>query len=398
MTAATPLTLQALDNLSVLHNPYPLYRQLRETAPVLWDPVRHHWTVTRHHEVTQALRSPALHAVPRRLGPRTPPTLRLLNSAMLDSDPPEHTRRRRAFTQAFTPRLIADLAPAITHRVDTLLDRVHDHGHMDLIDDLAAPLPLHTIGQLLGIPEQHRPLVHAGARGYARLWGGDDTDQTTVGQAVRDVTAAIDYCRELITQRRHAPRSDMISRLASPAGRASSLSDGELAANLFMVFTAGHYTTTDFLGNAVIALAHHPHQWQLLRTSPALALPAVTELLRYEAPVQFVIRLAAQDLTLAGRHITTGQLVVLLLAAANRDPRAFPDPDHLDLTRTPNHHLALGSGIHSCLGTALTRTQGEITLRRLATRTPHLRPACDTIHWKTTAGLRGPLRLPVRWD
>ncbi|MEU7190297.1 hypothetical protein [Streptomyces sp. NPDC045369] len=124
---------------------------------------------------------------------------------MLDSDPPEHTRRRRAFTQAFTPRLTADLAPAITHRVDALLDRVHGSGHMDLIEDLAAPLPLHVIGQLLGIPPQQRPLLHAGARGYARLWGGDDTDQITIGQAVTDITGAIDYCRELITQRRNAP-------------------------------------------------------------------------------------------------------------------------------------------------------------------------------------------------
>ncbi|KEF03378.1 hypothetical protein DF18_37900, partial [Streptomyces rimosus] len=216
--------------------------------------------------------------------------------AMLDSDPPEPTRRRRVFTQAFTPRLTADLAPAITHRVDALLDRVHESGHMDLIEDLATPLPLHVIGQLLGIPPQDRPRLHAGARGYARLWGGDDTDQTTIGQAVTDITRAIDHCRELITQRRNAPRSDLISRLASPAGRAGSLSDGELAANLFMVFTAGHYTTTDFLGNSVLALAHHPHQWQQLCTDPALASSAVTELLRYEAPVQFVIRLAAQDL------------------------------------------------------------------------------------------------------
>ncbi|MEU7190298.1 cytochrome P450 [Streptomyces sp. NPDC045369] len=165
-----------------------------------------------------------------------------------------------------------------------------------------------------------------------------------------------------------------------------------------MVFTAGHYTTTDFLGNSVLALAHHPHQWQHLCTDPALAPAAVAELLRYEAPVQFVIRLAAQDLTLAGQHIKAGQLVVLLLAAANRDPRAFPDPDRLHLTRTPNHHLTLGFGIHSCLGTALARLQGEITLSRLAARMPHLRPAGDTIRWKTTAGLRGPLRLPVRWD
>ncbi|MEU7161911.1 cytochrome P450 [Streptomyces chrestomyceticus] len=395
----TTPTLHTLDTPAALHDPYPHYRLLRETAPVLWDPVGYHWTVTRHREVTQALNSPALHAAPRRLGPRTPPTLRLLNSTMLDSDPPEHTRRRRAFSKAFTPRLIADLQPVITRQVHDALNRTHHRGHMDLIGELAAPLPLHVIGELLGVPPQHRGLLHAGSRGYARLWGGDETDPSTIQQAVDDVVAAIDYCRQLVTQRRHLPSSDLTSKLLAASDDATALTNDELAVNLFVVFTAGHYTTTDFLGSSLVALMHHRDQWQVLCDDPSTTPSAVWELLRYEPPVQFILRIAADDLQLGGCHIQAGQLVVLLLAAANRDPRAFPDPDRLDLKRTHNHHLAMGHGIHACLGSALARTQSEIVLTRLATHIPHLRlDPQSTITWKRNAGLRGPLRLDMRWD
>ncbi|NYI08295.1 cytochrome P450 [Allostreptomyces psammosilenae] len=400
---ASPLTIETLREPVVRHDPYPFYRTLRERAPVLWDSVRWQWVLTRHQDVMTALRSPALSAARMSSGDELPPgvptAMALFARQLLFLDPPDHTRLRRLISKAFTPRMVEGLRPAITSLVDDLLDRALERGRMDVVDDLALTLPVDVIAEMLGVPRQDRGQLRAWSGSFGRLLDDEGMDEAAFFGAMTDLGEFVEYLSDLVEIRRRAPREDLISQLATVEEHGDQLSREELLANLVLVLAAGHLTTTHLLGNGVLALLRHPEQWRLLCGDPSVVPSAVQELLRYDSPVQRTDRLAVADVEIGGRQIRAGQSVVVMLGAANRDPEAFPDPDRLDLRRDDSHPLAFGHGIHTCLGMALARAEGEIAFGRLAARLPGLRLDEDGIVERDQSLVfRGLRHLPVRWD
>jgi cytochrome P450 len=394
-------SLDRLRHPGIRQDPYPFYRWLRESeTPVFWDASGQRWVVTRHRDVVAALRDPALSAVRLWAGPDADPQERrvveLLRAQMLFADPPDHTRLRRLVSRTFTPRMIDRLRPAVTTFVDGLLDRVCGQGRMDVVRDLAMPLPVTVIAEMLGVPPRDRGLLAGWSLSFAVLLDDAVLTPEQSRNAVAGLAAFAAYLSDLAALRRREPREDLVSELV--AGGGEHLSHDELLANLVLLLAAGHFTTTHLLGNGILALLRHPGQWRLLCREPSLAPSAVQELLRYDPPVQFTERVVARPTTLGGRPVRTGDPVVLLLGAANRDPEVFPDPGRLDLRRSGAQHVAFGHGIHTCLGMALARMEAETALTRLAARLPGLRLAPGTVPEREEgATFRGLRRLEVCW-
>jgi cytochrome P450 len=400
-----PTSTLGLDRLchpKIREDPYPFYRYLRESdAPVFWDPSGSRWVVTRHRDVLTALRDPALSAARMRVAPDADPEEQrvagLFSNQLLFTDPPDHTRLRRLLARTFTPRMIDRLRPAVTTFVDGLIDRVHDQGRMDVVRDLALPLPVTVIAEMLGVPPSDRAQLAGWSLSFGLLLDERALTAEEERGAVTGISAFLAYLADLAELRRRTPRDDLVSELVNADDE--RLTRDELLANLLLLLAAGHFTTTHLLGNGTLALLRHPAQWRLLCAEPSLAPSAVQELLRYDPPVQLTDRVAVRDTRINGRLVRRNDLVVLLLGAANRDPEAFPDPDRLDLRRASSHHLAFGHGIHTCLGMALARMEGETTFARLAARLPGLRPAEDaTPEREDSTTFRGLRALEVCWD
>ncbi len=314
---------------------------------------------------------------------------------MLVVDPPDHTRLRTLVQKAFTPRVVERLRPRIEALVKEALDEAEARGSMDLVADLAYPLPVTVIAELLGVPVEDRSAFR---RWSDALVGALDpvalTDRRSAVLAARDALHA--YLERVVAERRAAPRDDLISRLVEAEEQGDRLSGPELLAMGVLLLVAGHETTVNLIGNGINALLAHPDQLARLRDEPELIEPAVEELLRYDSPVQLTGRVALEELELGGRRVEPGQMLMLLLGAANRDPRVFAEPERLDLGRDPNPHLAFGRGIHFCLGAPLARLEGQIAIRELVRRFPTLRLA-GTPERRPTVTLRGFASLPLTW-
>jgi pimeloyl-[acyl-carrier protein] synthase len=271
---------------------------------------------------------------------------------MLFRDPPDHTRLRGLVSQAFTPRVIERMRPHIEDIVNRLLDRVQNANALDMIADLAYPLPVTVICEMLGVPTDAHSGIHQWSKDLARsldaLGMPTDEDVLTRGRAAQQ--AMLDYFRDLIRERRQTPRDDLLSLLIAAEEQGDRLTEGELLITCILLFVAGHETTVNLIGNGVLALLNHPEEFAKLRSEPALLPAAVEELLRYDSPVQRTGRITDTDVELDGRKIPKGSLVVTAIGAANRDPAHFPDPDRLNITRRDNRHVAFGFGIHFCLG------------------------------------------------
>jgi cytochrome P450 len=390
-----------------LSDPYPFYRLLRERAPV-WRSPTGLWVLSRHADVAAVLKDPRFgHDFENKLSdPRTrddlldEPVFRGLRLSMLVRDPPDHTRLRGLVAKAFTARRLEAMRPKIAALVETLLDAVEPRGGMDVIADFARPLPVLVICDLLGIPEADRPRFLGGYRVSGRA-----LDPTPMTRAELDEVNAIavrnrGYFEDLFERRRDADGDDLISALLHVRDEHDGrLTHDELAANIGLLFGAGHETTTHLIGNGLLALHRNPDQWQKLVENPALAGNAVEELLRFDSSVQLTSRKAFEDVPLDGTIVRRGESVMCLLGAANRDPEVYADPDRLDITRAGVRAISFGGGIHHCLGAQLARIEGEIAFRRLAQRLPKLALE-DKEHptWKPTITLRGLTRLPARWD
>jgi pimeloyl-[acyl-carrier protein] synthase len=391
-------TMRGGDLLPLLqHDPYPFYEQLRSAGPVVWAPSLGRWLVTGHPEIVEVLRDERFSADRRKwkgFEPIIEPGREGARS-MLVVDPPDHTRLRGLVQQAFTPRVVEGLRPRIESLVREALDRAEDRGGMDLVADLAYPLPVTVIAELLGVPVEDRESFR---RWSDALVGGLDpvavSDRRAAVLAARDALAT--YLQRIIEGRRAAPRDDLLSHLIEAEEQGDRLSGPELVAMGVLLLVAGHETTVNLIGNGVNALLAHPDQLARLRDAPELVEPAVEELLRYDSPVQLTGRVALEELELGGRRVEPGQMVMLLLGAANRDPRVFPHPDRLDLGRAPNPHLAFGRGIHFCLGAPLARLEGQIAIAALVRRFPTLRLAGEPVR-RPTVTLRGFASLPLTW-
>ncbi len=383
-------------------NPYPFYHRLRAADPVHRTPMGL-WVLTRYDDVVSVMRDPRFgrdgfdQILANVYGEDT--TNESRPRSMLFRDPPDHTRLRGLVSQAFTPRVIERMRSYIQDIVDRLLDQVQNANAMDVIADLAYPLPVTVICEMLGVPTD----AHAGIR----QWSADlvrsldaigmPTDEGVVQQGRTARRAMLDYFRGLIPERRQTPRDDLLSLLIAAEEQGDRLTEGELLLTCNLLFVAGHETTVNLIGNGLLALLNHPDQLAKLRADPTLLPGAVEELLRYDSPVQRTGRITNTDVELAGRKIAKGSVVVTAIGAANRDPAHFPDPDRLDIMRRDNRHIAFGFGIHFCLGAPLARLEGQIAIDTLLRRMPGLRLATSTPEWRESSTLRGLKTLPVRF-
>ena len=381
-------------------DPYPVYARLRSEDPVHQSPLGF-WILTRYDDVAAVLRDPtfakeALAAfVAARFGVAVPPGLGL---SMLDRDPPDHTRLRGLVSKAFTPRVVDGLRPRIRDIVEGLLARVERAGTMDLIEQFAYPLPVIVICEMLGVPVEDQERFKGWGLDIAR---GLDTillppDSEVGRRSIESRRALADYFRGLIARRRASPRDDLLSGLIAAEEAGDKLNEDELLATCILLLVAGHETTVNLIGNGTLALLRHPDQLRVLRENPGLVGSAVEELLRFDGPVQRTARIPSADVTIRGRTIGKGEMVMPFIGAANRDPAQFPDPDRLDITRADNRHLALGWGIHFCLGAPLARVEGQIAISALARKFPKLSLAAEAppAH-RQSLTLRGLTSLPV---
>ena len=382
-----------------LADPYPTYHRLREEDPVHHSPLDF-WVLTRYEDVAAVLRDPRfikeplVSMVAARFGVSVPPGVGL---SMLDRDPPDHTRLRSLVSKAFTPRVVEGLRPRIQKMVDDLITRAEAVGTMDLIEEFAYPIPVNVICEMLGVPVDDRERFKGWsldiARGLDSVWLPLESEIPKRSGAARHAIG--DYMRGLIAERRASPRGDLLSALIAAEEAGDKLSEDELIATCILLLIAGHETTVNLIGNGTLALLRHPEELRRLRKTPGLITSAVEELLRYDGPVQRTARITSTEVTIGGRTIPKGEMVMPFIGAADRDPSQFPDPDRLDLGRADNRHIAFGWGIHFCLGAPLARVEGQIAIDTLVRRLPGLALVDAEPEHRQSLTLRGLKALPV---
>ncbi|GLV89920.1 cytochrome P450 hydroxylase [Streptomyces lavendulae subsp. lavendulae] len=392
-------------------DPYPAYAWLRENSPVHRTKLPsgvEAWLVTRYADARQALadqrlsKNPAHHAEPAHAKGKTgiPGERKAeLMTHLLNIDPPDHTRLRRLVSKAFTPRRVAEFAPRVQALTDHLIDGFAGRGEADLIHEFAFPLPIYAICEMLGVPREDQDDFRDWAGMMIRHGGGPR------GGVARSVKQMRTYLGELIHRKRDDLGDDLISDLIRASDHGDHLTEGEATAMAFILLFAGFETTVNLIGNGVHSLFMNPGQRERLQNSLAagesgLLATGVEELLRYDGPVELATwRFATEPLTLGGERVETGDPVLVVLAAADRDPERFADPDTLDLSRADNQHLGYGHGIHYCLGAPLARLEGQTALATLLTRLPDLElsvPPQD-LRWRGGLIMRGLRTLPVRF-
>jgi len=390
-----------------LADPYPVYHRLRETAPV-WKAPFGRWLVTRYEDGAQVLRDRRMgkdytdpEALRRRFGPTAlqEPAVVELSHMMLMRDPPDHTRLRSLVTKAFTARRIEQLRGRIAEITDALLDRVIGQGGMDAIRDLAFPLPVLVICELLGVPEEDREGFVTSTGSGAALLNPTPPTRAELDAANAGTEATGAYFETLFEQRRREPKDDLITMLVQAEEAGDRLSTAELRANVTLLFGAGHETTVNLIGNGLLSLQRNRAQWEALRDDRSLIPNAIEEVLRYECPVQAVARTVAEPMELGGQALDKGEIVVVLVGAANRDPAVFADPDRFDITRDDQRLLSFGGGIHYCLGAQLARIEAAVVFEALLRRLPGLTlPDSDRPQWRQSFTLRGLTSLPAVWS
>ncbi|MGW2709885.1 cytochrome P450 family protein [Streptomyces sp. NPDC001356] len=399
MSNPTSAPVPVVDPGELFRDPYAVYGRLREEGPV------HRitgtdglpaWLVTRYDDVRQALADPRLSLDKRNATPggyrgmALPPAL---DANLLNMDPPDHTRIRRMVSKVFTPRHVEALRGQVRRTADGLLDSLAGQDEADLIPSYAAPLPIIVICDLLGVPQAQRPDFRAWTDALVA------PDPARPERAKEAVARLLSFFTRLIADKRARPADDLLSALIAVRDREDRLSEDELMSLAFLILVAGYENTVHLIGNAVAALLAHPGQLAALRADAGLLDRAVEELARYDGPVPLAIRrFPTEDVVIAGVTVPKGETVLLSLAAAHRDPRRFTDPDRLDLGRDATGHLALGHGIHYCLGAPLARMETGIALTALFDRFPGLALAVPPRELRRRPSMRsrGLLALPVR--
>jgi len=400
-TTAAPLSLYHLLDPDVLADPYPLYHRLRTESPVHWDPFLHAWVVTRYADVVTVLHrfSAARTPTPEQLAAigleSLTPIAAVMVRQMLFLDAPAHTRIRGLASQAFTPRRVERLRQHVQEITDSLLDAVVERGRLDVIEDVAAPLPAIVTAEMLGVPTADHPRLKAWSADFAEMLGNFQHNPDRVPRVLRSTEDMIDYFRAAIREQQVRPRDGLVGALLRAEVDGDRFNEDEVIANCIVTMVGGQETTTNLIGNGVLSLLRHPDQLERLRREPTLITSAVEELLRYESPSQHTARLAPEDTVLGDKLIRRRQAVIAVMAAGNRDPERFPDPDRLDLARPDNRHLAFGWAAHFCFGAPLARLEGQIVLSTLIRRLADLHLEPQPLVWRTNLGLRGLTALPV---
>jgi cytochrome P450 len=382
----------------VIRDPYPSYAALRRHDPIHWSVLTESWVFSRHADVDALLRDHRRFSNDdrHRRGSRMAPSAATdaTGRSMLFLDPPDHTRLRALVSKAFTPHAVEALTPRIRAIAAQLLDAIGDAAEFDVIEAIAHPLPVIVMAELLGVPAEDRPRFRVWSHLRARTIEPTITARER-REALRAAEALDRYFLGIIAQRRRQPRDDLISALAAVEEAGDRLTQRELLVMLRLLLVAGNETTTNLIGNGLLALLRHPDQLQLLRRDPGLLEWAVEEMLRYDPPVQVDARTALVDVEFDGRQIRKGQRVLALIGAANRDPEVFPDPDRFDITRRQTSHLAFGRGIHYCLGAPLARLEARLVFEALLERFVDLRLRTAAPRFKNNVVLRGLESLPV---
>ncbi len=403
-TSDASLSLVRLLEPEVLADPYPLYRKLRTEDPVHWDRFLHTWVVTRYPDVMQVLhafsadRTPSPAQLTAMGLSGLNPIAEVMVKQMLFMDAPAHTRLRGLASIAFTPQRVRVLREHIQQIADELIARVQARGAMDVIADFAAPMPAIVTAEMLGVPtEDHADLKNWSAD-FAEMLGNFQHNPDRIPRVLESTNNLTDYFREAIVKTRAQPREGLIHSFMTAEVDGDRLTEEEIIANCVVTMVGGQETTTNLIGNGLLTLLRSPEQLARLRDNPALIPSAVEELLRYESPSQHTGRIAREDVEIGGKEIRKGQAVMAIMAAANRDPDRFPNPDELILDRTDNKHLAFGWSSHFCFGAPLARMEGQIAFETILRRLPNLQLASTVLTWRNNSGLRGLMALPVTFE
>jgi hypothetical protein len=395
------LSLYHLLDPEVLANPYPLFHRLRQEDPVHWDPFLHAWVVTRYNDVVTVLHHYSAERTP------TPqqltdmglaslnPIAQVMIKQMLFLDPPAHTRIRSLASQAFTPQRVEVLRTHICDITNSLLDKVESRGRMDVIADLAEPLPCIITAEMLGVPVEDHQQLKAWSQDFAEMLGNFQHNPDRTTKVLSSTLAMVEYFRSAIKDCRRRPAGGLVSSLMNAEINGDRFTEEEIIANCIVTMVGGQETTTNLIGNGVLSLLRNPDQLEKLRCDLSLVPSAVEEMLRYESPSQHTARLAPEDTFLGGKRISKRQAVIAVMAAGNRDPERFPDPDRFDITRANNRHLAFGWAAHFCFGAALARIEGQTAFELMLRRLPNWTLDPEPLVWRTNLGLRGLIRLPI---
>ena len=404
--ALRPALDEQLVSPAFYQNPYPLYEALRAEAPVAYSQALGGWVLTRYDDVLASLQDPRhfssqgrMLAALERLPAGSRAHFRTFEDhfsiGLISSDPPNHTRLRSLLTKAFTPRVIEKLQPRIQQLVDELLDAAVPSRALDLVRDLAYPLPAIVIAELLGAPAAARDDFKIWSDGILAFQGMGVVTPDVLEHSQRHLVAMRGFLIDLLAERRRQPQDDLLSHLAAAETAGDRLTEAELLTTCVTLLTAGHETTTNLIANGLYALLCHPDQLALLRADPGVMPTAVEEMLRYESPLQRNPRRVSEDMVFRGAQMKRGDYVLQMLGAANRDPEIFAEADCFKLARQPNRHLAFAFGIHFCVGAPLARLEAPITISAVLNRLPGLRLATDAVEWQEHGLLRGLAALPV---
>jgi cytochrome P450 len=377
-------------------NPYPLYAQMREAAPLLHLPQFDLWLIFDFESVKRAINDPVSFSSAASQGRSKP------FDWLIFSDPPRHTKWRAIIMRAFTPRMVANLEPRIRELSHELLDPWIQRGEMDLAADYAARLPLLVIAEMLGIPLADRPQFKRWSDailGLANTLTGGETATRALEQFSAAILEMRPYVAAQVEKRRATPSDDLLSRLVDAEVDGERLTEEEILGFFQLLLLAGSETTTNLINNAMLSLLEHPEQQERLRTTPELIPSAIEEVLRYRSPLQAVFRKTTCDVAMHGQTIPAGSLVLPMIGSANRDPSQFAQPDRFDILRDPNPHIAFGHGPHFCLGAPLARLEGRIALEDLLTRLVDVKLASNE-PWEPRDALHvyGPTRLPIVFE
>lgn len=432
MPGNDPLSLLNLQREEIRSNPYPFYDMLRQHDPVHWDDEMGFWVLTQYTDIDSLYtderfsRAQGLMRGFERLSEAdrstASPVYHSFSQTVFYADPPYHTHLRGLMSHAFTPRRVERLRPYIQQTVDELLDTACAKPVADIIQDLAYPLPVMVIAELLGLPAADRAMFKKWSDDlFAILGTVRPKSHELLERAAQSLEEMTDYVRALSRARRESPQDDLLTALLTvtendafdcphshrpntlPAGEgvvlersaSSNLTGEELVANINILLSTGHETTTHLMGNGLLALLQNPDEMRKLQAKPALMASAIEEMLRYDNPVQITYRSAVEEAEIQGRRIRKGDLVNTIIGSANRDPQRFTHPDRFDITRNEGRHLGFGVGIHFCIGAPLVRLEAEIVFETLLRRFPKLRLATDSLEWQEHPIFRGLKHLPV---
>jgi pimeloyl-[acyl-carrier protein] synthase len=401
---AVEFSLMQMLKPAILSDPYPFYRRLRENEPVHWDPFLHSWVITSYAECVlvlskyKASRTPTPEQLESMGLSALGPYAEVMLKQMMFMDAPTHTRLRALCSVAFTPRRVEALKDQIQIIADGLIDAIEGSGRMDLIADFAGPFPAIVTTALLGIPQSDHFRLKILATNFAELMGNFDHDPERLYSSIQSLKELQQYFQSVIDSQRVDPCEGLISTLMEAEIDGGCLSDEEIIANVILVLIGGLEETANLIGNGMLTLLRNPRALIRLREHPEIAQSAVEELLRYDAPTQFTGRIAPENLELGGKSIRKGDSLTVLLAAANRDPARFTQPEDLDLDRTDNRHLSFGWASHYCFGSPLSRMSGQIAFNTLLRRLTDLQLVTEDLVWRENMAMHGLTALHISFS